>query len=117
MNIAHEIRKEHSRRQMLRIVDFIGTDKTRFSELMQLFFTNEYRISQRASWPVSYCAEKHPELITPYLELLLDNLRNPIHNAVKRNTVRILQNIQLPDSLLGKAVDVCFTFLMSKTEP
>jgi len=85
---------------------------------MGLFFTNTYRVSQRAAAIVNYCAQKYPILIAPYLEQMIDNLSNVnLHDAVKRNTVRILQFIDIPEKLMGKTANVCFDFLKSGTEP
>ena len=111
MNIKEEILKEHSKTQTLKIAYFIGDNKTRFATLMQLFLYDDLRISQRSSWVVGHCAAQHPELILPYLEKMIDNLENDVHSAVKRNTVRIMQDIELPEKLLGKTVDICFRLL------
>ena len=52
----------------------IWNDKKRFAELMNLFLGNTYRVTQRAAWVVSNCAEEYPELIKPYLEKMMNNL-------------------------------------------
>ena len=85
---------------------------------MILFFNGEYRITQRAAWIVHYCADNYPGLIEPYLAKLVDNLFNDkIHVAVKRNTLRILQYIDIPEKLLGRVAEICFNFLASGVEP
>lgn len=117
MNLEAEILKEHSKKQTLKIVDYIGNDKHRFATLMDLFLEGGYRITQRSAWAVSCCAEKHPELIIPWLEKIIDNLGKPLHDAVKRNTVRILQDLDIPEKLQGKVADKCFHFLASRKEP
>ncbi|MCX6189536.1 MAG: hypothetical protein NTW54_08055, partial [Bacteroidetes bacterium] len=66
---------------------------------------------------MGYCYEAHSELIKPYLEPLLKNLVKPgLHDAVKRNTLKVLQSISVPDKLLGSLVDLCFGFLYSAGE-
>lgn len=65
INIHQLLQKEHSKKQTDRIVKYIGDDKTRFATLIELFFDGEYRITQRAAWPLSYCVREHPELIQP----------------------------------------------------
>ncbi len=74
MDLLKLLRAEHSKKNTDRIVGYISDDKDRFAQLMQLFFKGEYRITQRAAWPLSYCVRRHPELITPYFKPLLDNL-------------------------------------------
>ena len=117
MDLKHEILKDHSKKHTLHIAEYIGKDTDCFDELMQLFFDGSYQIKQRSAWAVGVCCEKHPFLITPYLKKMILNLRNDVHDAVKRNSVKILQNVDLPDELLGEAADVCFQLLSSRTEP
>jgi hypothetical protein len=49
---------------------------------------------------------------------MLNFLKRPdIHDAVKRNTIRLLQYIDIPKSLYGRVADLCFASLLRKTEP
>ncbi len=111
MNIRAELEKGQSKKMVLEVMQYVGKNQKRFKNLMDLFFDEDLRISQRASWPVGYCAEAHPELILPYLKKMIANIDNPVHNAVKRNTIRILSVIDLPEDLMGEAVDKCFRIL------
>jgi hypothetical protein len=112
MDLAKLLRAEHSKNQTDRIVAYIGDDKERFGALIHLFFKGEYRITQRAAWPLSYCVRQHPELIAPYYRQLLDNLeRKNIHVAVIRNTVRLLQDINIPKRWHGRVMSICFDFV------
>jgi hypothetical protein len=118
MDLATEILKEHSKRQAARIASRIGSDKKRFRQLMALFLKGEYRITQRSAWIVNLCADKHPELIRPYLKQMIGRMQEPgVHDAVKRNVVRILQFIEIPEKLLGEVATVCFNYLSSPDEP
>ena len=111
MNFRKEILKEYSKAQTLKIAKFVGNDQERFARIMELYFDDDLRICQRSSWIVGHCAERFPELILPYLKEMIDKLEAAPHNAVRRNTVRILQDIELPEKLLGKVVDICFRLL------
>jgi len=118
MDILESLKQEHSKKQTDRIVAFVGADKRRFARLIDLFFKGEYRITQRAAWPLSYCVRAHPELIEPYIKLLLDNLaRKDIHVAVIRNTVRLLQDVDIPKKHQGRVMSTCFDFLQSPETP
>ena len=61
MDIRQSLLLEHSKPQTMKIVEFIGADEKHFAELMKIFFAGEYRLTQRAAWPLNYCAERHPE--------------------------------------------------------
>lgn len=117
MKLREEILKEHSKAQCTKIVKWIGSSQERFDQLFHLFLHDEYRVVQRAAWPVSYCVEAHPKLIDKHWKQLMDNLKKPdLHNAVKRNSVRFMQDIQLPEKYHGQIMDICFRFLESPGE-
>ncbi len=114
MDIKSALIKEHSKKQCDRIVNYIGDDKKRFAELMEIFFKGEYRLTQRAAWPMSYCVRKHPGLIRPYFKRLLDNLnKKGLHDAIRRNTVRLLQDVDIPKQFHGRVMNLCFDFIAS----
>jgi hypothetical protein len=118
MDLKKEILKEHSKKQMLKIVDYVGDNPGRFKSLIEVYLAGPYRVTQRAAWPVGLCVERHPSLIRPHLKKILDYLRRPgIHNAVKRNTIRLLQFIDIPARNQGQVAALCFEYLESKKEP
>ncbi|MGE0883816.1 MAG: hypothetical protein AB7P14_09750 [Blastocatellales bacterium] len=118
MDVRQALMAEHSKRQTMAIVEFIGDDPKRFAELMKLFFAGEYRLTQRAAWPMNYCAERHPALILPYLPKLLDCLeREDMHDAVRRNVVRLLQYIEIPKRLMGRTYAHCVDLLDDADQP
>lgn len=99
------------------IVSYIGYSPERFAELMALFLGDNYRTAQRASWAVGYCAEYRPDLVGPYLEKMIDLLkRKDAHVAVKRNVVRLLQFIKIPNNLRGMAFSHCYDLLGNPNE-
>ncbi|MBI4810653.1 MAG: hypothetical protein HY800_04280, partial [Ignavibacteriales bacterium] len=61
MNLETEILKEHSKRQVVKIAGWIGSNRSRFRQLMELFLNGEPIVSQRCAWTVGYCGEKYPE--------------------------------------------------------
>jgi hypothetical protein len=112
VDIETELRKGHTKAQCDRIVNYIGGRKDRFAELMKLFFSGEYRITQRAAWPMSYCVRNHPVLVKPWIKKLLDLLESEsAHSAAKRNTVRLLQFVEIPKRYEGRLMNTCFGFI------
>jgi predicted RNA methylase len=98
------------------IVDYIGTDKKQFDQLMSLFFSDDNRLAQRAAWVMSHCVEKQPKLATPYLEKLIKHLYRSNEDAIKRNSLRILQYVEIPKPLWGETLEKCFEYLESNNE-
>src|SRR6476661_5440862 len=118
MELRQEILKEHSKKQCAKIVEWVGSSQQRFNQLFQLFLTDEYRVVQRASWPVSNCVIDHPYFIKRNFSKLINNLhKKEVHNAVKRNSIRLLQYVDIPKKYQGEVLEICFHTISSPTEP
>jgi hypothetical protein len=118
MNIREALRVEHSKRQTMAIVGYVGNDPDRFRELMTVFLGKEYRPTQRSSWAVNYCAEQHPELVKPYLTKLIDLLEEREgHDAIRRNIARLLQFVEIPHRFRGRVYSVCYDLVDDPTQP
>lgn len=116
-NLREEILKEHSKAQCTRIVNWVGDSQQRFDSLFKLFLNDEYRVVQRAAWPVSYSVIAHPQFINKHWAALIKNLSKPdLHTAVKRNSVRLLQDIVIPEKYQGRIMDICFNYVASPNE-
>jgi hypothetical protein len=116
MNLREQILFEHSKAMMLKIVRYVGNDKDRFYQLMLLFLNGEYRLSQRAAWPVSNIAYEHPALIKPYFSKLITKLQSPgEHPSIPRNILRIFSTVDLPSRHHAVLIDICFSFIRSES--
>lgn len=117
MNLRSALLAEHSKAQCLKILEWIGDSPARFNELFELFLNDEYRVVQRSAWPVSYAVIAHPEFIRPHFSQLLRNLNKPgIHPAVKRNSMRLLQDIEIPKRFQGAVMNLCFAYIEDPAE-
>lgn len=117
MDLRETILAGHSKKQMDKIVKWIGQSQDRFDELVKLFLGNEYRVTQRAAWPLSYCVIKHPSLVNKHFGKLIKNLKKEdLHDAIKRNTVRFLQHVEIPKRYHGEIMNICFDYVQSPTE-
>jgi hypothetical protein len=112
MDLKKRLDLGQSKTQTNEIVDYVNGIPNRFKELVEVFLNGHYRTTQRAASPLSICVEKWPYLIDPHLKKLLDHLGNPrAHDAVKRNTMRLFQFIDIPNRYHGRVVDLCFEYL------
>lgn len=116
MDLEQEILKEQSKSQAIKIAHYIGNKQERFDALMNIFFSGPYLPTQRAAWILSHCVDDHPHLLYPYVPALIDNLQNDPPVAVKRNTVRVLQHMEIPEEKMGILAEQCFNFLNSAKE-
>jgi hypothetical protein len=117
VDLEKELLKRQSLVQCNRIIKYIGRDETRFAVLMKLFFKGEYRLTQHAAWPMSYCICQFPNLANPYFKKFIDQLSDTnAHPAARRNIVRLLQFVEIPKRLHGKIMDLCFQFISNPEE-
>jgi hypothetical protein len=117
MEIKKTLLKDHSKEITDSIVKYIGRNNSRFAELVKVYLAGPYRVSQRAAWPLSYCIMAHPQLIDGHLSKILKFVKKPgNHESVKRNTVRLLQFIEIPKRFHGQVVDLCFGYLTDPKE-
>jgi len=113
MNLRDAILREHSKANTTVVAKWVGDDKQRFDALMDLFLKGEYRVTQRAAWIVSYCAEANPKLIQPYIGKMIKRATKPdVHVSVARNVARVLQFVEIPKKDLGNVVNFCFNALV-----
>ena len=117
MKLREQILQEHSKENCAAIVEWVGDSQARFDELFALFLKDEYRVTQRAAWPMSYCVIAHPSFIQKHFDSLINKLKEPnLHNAIKRNAVRLLQDITIPEAYQGAIMDICFEYVASPNE-
>jgi hypothetical protein len=118
MIIRDEIQKEHSKENAVRIANYACSSPKNFKKLMKCFLDQEYRIAQRAAWSVSWAATQQPEMIQPYIKELVAQLsRKDVHPAVIRNSVRILERIDIPEKFHGEVMNACFNFIEDPATP
>lgn len=54
----------------------------------------------------------HPEFIKNNFKKLINNLQKPgIHDAIKRNTLRLLPVVPIPEKYEGIVMDICFKYV------
>lgn len=87
------------------LIEFVGNNPKRMAALMHFFFHDNKRYNQRAAWPLGHIGVSNPQLIEPYLKRLVGVLSNAKHDAVKRNTLRIFQDIEIPEEIQGDLYD------------
>jgi hypothetical protein len=117
MKLREAILAEHSRSQTNKIIRWIGNDQKRFDELFKLFISDDPLVTQRAGWPLSYAVIAHPGLIQKHFAKLLKNLAKPnLHNAVKRNSIRLLEDITIPERFHGDLMNICFDYITDPQE-
>jgi len=117
MNLREALLKEHSKENSLLIQKYVGDDQGRFSELLDLLFGDEAKISQRASMVVSTCFDFNPELFYFELErILIAFLNDELQLAVRRCIIRNLQFVEIPERFQAPLFNRCLLILHQADE-
>jgi hypothetical protein len=63
------------------------------------------------------CAIVHPSFMKKNMGKLIRNLQKPnIHDSIKRNTLRFLQEIDIPPKYEGTIMNTCFEYIENPKE-
>ncbi|MCE3226115.1 MAG: hypothetical protein K0S32_666 [Bacteroidetes bacterium] len=118
MDIRATLQQGQSKSNTLRIMKYIGTDKTRFKTLVDIFLNSDYRMTQRAAWPLGDHSLNHPELIKPHIPKMIKMLGEKDHHpAIPRNILRIFQEVDVPEKYRGPLLDMSLKFIMDISQP
>lgn len=117
MQLKELLLKGLSKEKTTSIVNWIGSDQKRFDDLFALFTGDDPLLVQRAAWPLSYAVIAHPPLISKHWKKLLQQLQQPgIHDAVKRNGIRLMEGLAIPEKFHGDVMNSCFDFITDPKE-
>ena len=111
-SLRDEILLIRSKKGASNLISKILNHQVELEALMACFFSDDWVLCQKASWPVTILADQRPELLEPYLERMLDNLSRPNHDAVVRNTIRTWEVMDIPEDLEGPIYDRCFEYFI-----
>jgi hypothetical protein len=117
MELKDQLLSAHSKANCDAIVKWVGSKQERFDQLVGFFLSDDPVLSQRAAWPLSYAGIRFPTLVKKHFKKLVTNLqRSNLHDAIKRNTIRLLQEVELPEELTGTMMNICFDYINSPAE-
>lgn len=105
MDIRAKLLSVHSKECASLVANHVLGHPDEFGKLIQFMLKDEYRVAQRAAWPLGIVGSQRPEWLLPYFEDILRCLENPPHDAASRNIYRILQNLSIPEAYEGELLE------------
>jgi len=107
MTLKEQILKEHSKNNMLAIAAIVGNDRKKFQVVLDMMLGDNIRAQQLSAAVYYHCLK----------DLLLNKIeKDKIHDAVRRNIFRILQNGAIPEDLQGRIYNLCMSYVMDPKE-
>ncbi|WP_114788975.1 hypothetical protein U0035_05190 [Niabella yanshanensis] len=119
MNLNILLQRGYSKEQADEVVNWVSDNQKHFDELLSVFLTHQdYRIVQRAAWPLSYAAINQPQLIKKHYKKIIKQLNAPGQPAaVRRNILRIFDQLpEIPEDYHGVLMDSCFQYIADPDE-
>jgi hypothetical protein len=92
-------------------------DNDLLNDLVSILIGNNTLLSGRASWPAEIISSLYPHLFKPYCRLLIESLNNKMHDATKRQILKIINRLKIPKTLQGKLISICYEWMLSSNEP
>jgi len=118
MDLLSQLHQGNTRSNRDHIARWIGTDRTRLANIMEIYLSGDRRESQLAAGVLFCCLEDHPDLLASWLPKMVRRMDQPgVHPAVRRVVLRALMEIDAPQSLQGRIVDASFRYLADPSEP
>ena len=105
--------EKQSKRKAALIADHACASAEAFDKLFTCFISENQRLTQRAAHSLSIAARKCPGLIEPYIGTLVKQLgRGDVHDAILRNSARILEDVHIPEEYHGELIDIAFKYVL-----
>lgn len=117
MNYAEQLAITHSRANTDLIAKAVGGDATEFKKIVDIIYTAEAPLPQRASWLLAVVSQNHPELIKPYVVKFTDTITDFKIDGIRRNMLSALTTQEIPKKQQAKTVNFCFDFILDPEAP
>ena len=111
MELRSIILDETSRATTDFVIGFILKKPGLLKELVDLIYLKEEPVSRRAIWVLDLLGEEQPEMIEPFINIIIENLSLKGHDAYKRHSLRILSRHEIPELYEVKLYDYCLAIL------
>lgn len=98
------------------IVKEIGNNPEYFSVLIKIALYSKEHVSWRAAYMVDKVCENYPELILPYIEDIIQQIKVEKHAGKKRHFLRQISLNPIPETHFGFLVDYCLNATSSAKE-
>jgi hypothetical protein len=110
--------KGQARQTVDDVIIWAGDNPAKFKIIVEVISGNlDQNLKDRAAWAMSYIVCGHPELLKYHWDTFVNLLLNKkTSSPIKRNLVRFMQEINIPEKFHGKITDRCFELVNDPKE-
>jgi hypothetical protein len=84
----------------------------------KMMFNKDPKKSMRAAWLMGHAAIHYPELVKKQLPHVIKLLKQPnLHTGTIRCSIRLFQELYLPDAYCGEMFDICINYAKNGLMP
>jgi hypothetical protein len=84
----------------------------------KMMFNKDQQKSMRAAWLMTHAAARYPELVKKQLSYILKLLQQKgLHTGTIRSSIRVFQELNMPDKYCGQMFDICIGYAKNGTMP
>lgn len=106
-----------SRKDLDNIIAFLNSDKSKFKELMKIFFSGNEIQKQKAAWVLGEIAVLYPQLSLPYFDRFISIMNKPgLHPSIYRAITRIWMSVKIPVSYCAEIFDLAMCKIKDESE-
>lgn len=99
------------------VVKHIGNFPEHLEALMKLAFDDSNPRNWRAAWMADKIHEKHPQLIIPYLPVMIDFVQTTKNDGKKRHLLKLISLHEIPEDQMAVMLNYCIDVFTSPAEP
>lgn len=112
-----QLEAEMSRANIDYVADWVGSNRERIDELVDLALDTNSQVAARALWALEKVATSHHNILLPYISSIVDALPRFPSSGMRRISCKILMISDVPAEFDGQIVDFCFRMLETIDEP
>jgi hypothetical protein len=117
MNIKAELLgdERQSKHKATLVARYASSSEQAFGELMDCFLSDEKVLAQRAAYSLGIASRNNPDLVKPYIGTLVKQLsRTDVHDAIMRNSARILETAVIPEEFHAELIDTTLKIIQDR---
>ncbi len=106
-----------SKQKVLELVEEISENSKMLKELVDCCFIHENKVDQMAAWTLGHYAQKDGDSCKKHLPRIVKLLEKNIHPGIKRDVLRIFEDLPIPKKIESYLYDQCLGFIIDTKIP
>lgn len=102
-----------SKKEAILVAGLFVQKPEQIAELLEFLRTDDIKTSPHASWILGTIWESEASIVEPHQQEIIEIVLSTHHDSVRRNLLRIVESIAIPQESLGILFDRCMEWYIS----